>query len=89
MIYGTGHCLRLIDSIAPRRWRQAQDGLYSKASQALVSLGVAPNYEETWMLLVSKHPKSECPIAPMPKQQIADLIFTLANKITLSFQYLH
>ena len=44
----------------------AQDGLYSKACQTLVSPGLAPNNEETWRLLETKHPKSECPTAPIP-----------------------
>ena len=39
----------------------AQDGLYGKACQALVSTSVAPNSEETWKLLLSKHPKCEQP----------------------------
>ena len=39
----------------------AQDGLYGKACQALVSTGVAPNSEETWK---SKHPKCEQPTTP-------------------------
>ena len=42
----------------------AQDGLYGKACQALVSTGVAPNSEETWKLLLSKHPKCEQPTTP-------------------------
>ena len=42
----------------------AQDGLYGKACQALVSSGVAPNSEETWKLLFTKHPKCEHPITP-------------------------
>ena len=41
----------------------AQDGLYGKACQALVSSGVAPYSEETWKLLPTKHPKCE-PTAP-------------------------
>ncbi|KAL5500379.1 hypothetical protein EMCRGX_G011931 [Ephydatia muelleri] len=42
----------------------AQDGLYGKTCQALVSIGVAPNSEETWKLLLSKHPKCEQPTTP-------------------------
>ena len=42
----------------------AQDGLYGNACQALVSTGVAPNSEETWKLLLSKHPKCEQPTTP-------------------------
>ena len=42
----------------------AQDGIYGKACQALVSSGVAPNSEETWKLLFTKHPKCEHPITP-------------------------
>eukprot|EP00731_Ephydatia_muelleri_P039251 Em1273g1a len=37
----------------------AQDGLYSKACQTLVSSDLAPNNDETWRLLVTKHPKAE------------------------------
>ena len=43
----------------------AQDGLYGKAYQALVSSGVAPNNDVTWQLLVSKHPSSACPTVPI------------------------
>ena len=28
------------------------------------SPGIAPHTEETWSLLLSKHPESDCPIAP-------------------------
>ena len=42
----------------------AQGGLYGKACQALVSSGVAPNSEETWKLLFTKHHKCEHPITP-------------------------
>ncbi|KAL5479457.1 hypothetical protein EMCRGX_G022983 [Ephydatia muelleri] len=44
----------------------AQDGLYSKACQTLVSSGLAPNNAETWRLLEAKHPKGECPKTPSP-----------------------
>eukprot|EP00731_Ephydatia_muelleri_P029957 Em0021g480a len=37
----------------------AQDDLYSKACQTLVSSGLAPNNAETWRLLEAKHPKAE------------------------------
>ncbi|KAL5515639.1 hypothetical protein EMCRGX_G000834 [Ephydatia muelleri] len=40
----------------------AQDGLYSKACQTLVSSGLAPNNAETWRLLEAKHPKGKAPI---------------------------
>ena len=42
----------------------AQDGLYGKACQVLTSPGIAPHTEETWRLLLSKHPESGYPIAP-------------------------
>ena len=42
----------------------AQDGLYGKACQVLVSLGLAPNNAETWKLLVAKHPECPCPSVP-------------------------
>ena len=39
----------------------AKDGLYSKACQMLTSQGVAPDDDNTWNLLISKHPQGECP----------------------------
>ena len=43
----------------------AQDGLFGKACQVLVSPGVAPpNNDETWRLLVDKHPEGACPSVP-------------------------
>ena len=42
----------------------AQDGLYGKACQVLVSPGLAPNNAETWKLLVAKHPECPCPSVP-------------------------
>ena len=39
----------------------AREGLFSKACQALLSSGLAPNNQATWNLLVSKHPKSSLP----------------------------
>ena len=39
----------------------AKDGLYSKACQMLTSQGLAPDDDNTWNLLVSKHPQGECP----------------------------
>ena len=45
----------------------AQNGLYGKACQVLTSSGVAPNNDNTWRLMVSKHPTSACPsVPPMP-----------------------
>ena len=43
----------------------AQDGLYGKACQVLTSSGVAPNNDDTWKLLISKHPSSACPVIPL------------------------
>ena len=37
----------------------ALGGLYGRAYQALVSTGVAPNFEEAMKLLLSKHPKCD------------------------------
>ena len=42
----------------------AQDGLFGKACQVLVSPGLAPNNAETWKLLVAKHPECSCPSVP-------------------------
>ena len=42
----------------------AREGLFSKACQALLSSGLAPNNQATWNLLVSKHPKSPLPSPP-------------------------
>ena len=42
----------------------AQDGLFGKACQVLVSPGLAPNNGETWELLVARHPKCPCPSVP-------------------------
>ena len=36
-------------------------GLYGKACQMLKSQGIAPNDDNTWNLLISKHPKGACP----------------------------
>ena len=79
MSFGTWHChgsLAPLITIAPRPSLQnskfyraislAQDGLYSKACQTLVSSGLAPNNAETWRLLEAKHPKGECPKTPSP-----------------------
>ena len=41
-----------------------REGLFSKACQALLSSGLAPNNKATWNLLVSKHPKSPLPSPP-------------------------
>ena len=53
----------------------AQDGLYGKACQALTSSGVAPNNDDTWKLLVSKHPHSPCPSVP----PVSDVEFKLPS----------
>ena len=42
----------------------AQDGLFGKACQVLVSPGLAPNNDETCQLLVTKHPECPCPSVP-------------------------
>ena len=42
----------------------AREGLFSKACQALLSSGWAPNNQATWNVLVSKHPKSPLPSPP-------------------------
>ena len=42
----------------------AREGLFSKACQALLSSGLAPNNQATWNLLVSKHPKIPLPSPP-------------------------
>ena len=39
----------------------AKDGLYGKACQMLTSQGIAPDDDNTWNLLVSKHPHGDCP----------------------------
>ena len=39
----------------------AREGPFSKACQALLSSGLAPNNQATWNLLFSKHPKSPLP----------------------------
>ena len=38
----------------------AKDGLYGKACQMLTSQGIAPNDDNTWNLLISKHPQGPC-----------------------------
>ena len=42
----------------------AREGLLSKACQTLTSLGLAPDNNTTWNLLVSKHPKGTPPTPP-------------------------
>eukprot|EP00731_Ephydatia_muelleri_P020307 Em0013g34a len=42
----------------------AKYGLYGKACQMLTSQGIAPNDDNTWNLLVSKHPQGDCPSNP-------------------------
>ena len=42
----------------------AKDGLYGKACQMVTSQGIAPNDDNTWNLLVSKHPQGDCPSNP-------------------------
>ena len=49
----------------------AQDGLFGKACNILVSQGIAPNCDETWNLLVSKHPKNDCPSVPVLPQMMS------------------
>ena len=44
----------------------AQDGFYGKACQILTSSGVAPNSDDTWKLLITKHPSNACPAIPLP-----------------------
>ena len=53
----------------------ACDGLYSKACQTLTSSGIVNNSEETWRLLVAKHPKSPLPVAPPSPPITEDPIF--------------
>ena len=47
-----------------------QDGLFGKACNVLVSQG---NCDETWKLLVSKHPKNDCPSVPALTQSDVSL----------------
>ena len=47
----------------------AQNGLYGKACQTLMSSGVAPN-NDTWKLLISKCPHSPC--SPVPQRPGAE-----------------
>ncbi|KAL5505428.1 hypothetical protein EMCRGX_G006859 [Ephydatia muelleri] len=48
----------------------AKDGLYSKACQMLTSQGLAPDDDNTWNLLTSKHPQGECPSnLPIPSTE--------------------
>ena len=42
----------------------AQDGLFGKACEVLVSPGLAPYNGETWKPLVAKHPMCPCPSVP-------------------------
>ena len=42
----------------------ARDGLIRKASRVLLSDGIAPNNDQTWKLLQSKHPSCPLPLAP-------------------------
>ena len=51
----------------------AQDGLFGKACNVLVSQGIAPNCGETWNLLVSKHPKNDSPSVPVLPQSDVSL----------------
>eukprot|EP00731_Ephydatia_muelleri_P001545 Em0001g1545a len=44
----------------------AREGLLGKACQALTSAGIAPNNNETWELIQSKHPKGPPPNPPAP-----------------------
>ena len=64
----------------------ALGGLYGKACQALVSSDVAPNSEETWKLLFTKHPKCEHPITPTaPKFDVSILSSVNIMAILRSF----
>ena len=48
----------------------AKDGLYSKACQMLTSQSLAPDDDNTWNLLISKHPQGECPSnLPIPSTE--------------------
>ena len=48
----------------------AKDGLYSKACQMLTSQGLAPDDDNTWKLLISKHPQGDCPSnLPIPSTE--------------------
>ena len=59
----------------------AQDGLFGKACNVLVSQGIAPNCDETWNLLVSKHPKNDSPSVPvLPQSDVS-----LPTSLTLSW----
>eukprot|EP00731_Ephydatia_muelleri_P004695 Em0002g871a len=40
-----------------------------KACQVLTSSGVAPNNDDSWNLLISKHPSSACPAIPLPSNR--------------------
>ena len=42
----------------------AREGLFGKACQVLTSSGLAPNTNDTWELLQSKHPKGPLPVPP-------------------------
>ena len=42
----------------------AREGLFGKAYQVLTSSGLAPNTNNTWELLQSKHPKGPLPVPP-------------------------
>ena len=44
----------------------AREGLLGKACQVLTSAGIAPNNNETWELIQSRHPKGPPPIPPAP-----------------------
>ena len=44
----------------------ARERLLGKACQVLTSAGIAPNNNETWELIQSKHPKGPPPIPPSP-----------------------
>ena len=44
----------------------AREGLLGNACQVLTSAGIAPNNNETWELIQSKHPKGPPPIPPAP-----------------------
>ena len=50
----------------------AQDSLFGKACQVLVSPGLAPNNDEAWKLLVAKHSECSCPSVPtLPSMETA------------------
>ena len=62
------HQLNLSSAIA-----FAREGLFSKACQALTSLGLAPDTPDTWALLQAKHPEGPIPVPPPSSEEPAAL----------------